>query len=40
MHLAERIQRELTLQVTLGVPLGTVKGHVAPEVEAVYSYEA
>jgi predicted ATPase len=33
----ERSQRELRLQVNLGVPLGILKGHVAPEVGAVYS---
>ena len=33
----ERTRQELRLQVTLGVPLGAVKGHGAPDVGAVYS---
>jgi len=34
---AERSQRELTLQITLGVPLQAIKGPGAPEVERAYS---
>jgi predicted ATPase/class 3 adenylate cyclase len=33
----ERDQQELTLQITLGVPLMLTKGYAAPEVEKVYS---
>ncbi|KPJ49549.1 MAG: hypothetical protein AMJ38_03185, partial [Dehalococcoidia bacterium DG_22] len=33
----ERIQRELDLQVALGVPLVLTKGHAAPEVERTYA---
>jgi class 3 adenylate cyclase/predicted ATPase len=33
----ERASHELRLQVALGVPLGAIKGHAAPEVGAVYS---
>jgi predicted ATPase len=32
----ERTQRELDLQIALGVPLVLTKGHAAPEVEATY----
>ncbi len=32
----ERAQHELSLQVSLGVPLGATKGFAAPEVENVY----
>ena len=32
----ERAQRELTLQITLGVPLVATKGYAAPEVERAY----
>ena len=34
---AERSQRELTLQITLGVPLQAIKGAASPEVESAYS---
>ena len=34
---AERSQRELTLQITLGVPLQAIKGPASPEVERAYS---
>jgi class 3 adenylate cyclase/predicted ATPase len=34
---ADRDQRELTLQIALGVPLVLTKGHSAPEVEAAYT---
>ncbi len=34
---AERSQRELTLQIALGVPLQAVKGPASPEVERAYS---
>jgi predicted ATPase len=33
----ERDQRELDLQIALGVPLVLIKGHAAPEVEATYA---
>src|SRR5262249_4936599 len=33
----EHLQQELTLQITLGVPLMATKGFTAPEVGAVYS---
>jgi predicted ATPase len=33
----ERDQRELDLQIALGVPLVLIKGHAAPEVEATYT---
>jgi predicted ATPase/DNA-binding SARP family transcriptional activator len=33
----ERTQRELDLQIALGVPLVLTKGHAAPEVEATYA---
>ncbi len=33
----ERKQQELTLQITLGVPLVAAKGHGVPEVERVYT---
>jgi predicted ATPase len=33
---SDREQRELTLQIALGVPLVLTKGHSAPEVEAAY----
>jgi predicted ATPase len=33
----ERKQRELTLQITLGVPLVATKGHGAPEMEKAYT---
>jgi tetratricopeptide (TPR) repeat protein len=33
----ERTQQELTLQVTLGVPLQATKGYTAPEVEQTYT---
>jgi predicted ATPase len=33
----ERARRELELQIALGVPLVLTKGHVAPEVEALYA---
>ena len=33
----ERTQQELTLQITLGLPLMATKGYAAPEVEAVYT---
>jgi predicted ATPase len=33
----ERDQRELDLQIALGVPLVLIKGHAAPEVEAAYA---
>ena len=33
---AERRQRELTLQIVLGVPLTATKGYAAPEVERAY----
>ena len=33
----ERAQQELTLQITLGVPLMATKGFAAPEVERVYT---
>jgi predicted ATPase len=33
----ERVQQELALQVALGVPVITTRGHAAPEVEKVYS---
>src|SRR5262249_26835541 len=33
----ERVQQELTLQVTLGTPLMATKGFSAPEVERVYA---
>jgi tetratricopeptide (TPR) repeat protein len=33
----ERHQQELTLHLTLGVPLMTIKGYAAPEVEKVYA---
>ncbi len=33
---AERSQRELTLQITLGVPLQAIKGPASPEVERTY----
>jgi predicted ATPase len=33
----ERAQQELALQLTLGAPLSTIKGHAAPEVEHTYS---
>ncbi|MBI3795816.1 MAG: hypothetical protein HY268_02465, partial [Deltaproteobacteria bacterium] len=32
-----RVQQELTLQLTLGVPLQIIKGHAAPEVGKTYS---
>ena len=32
----ERLQQELTLQITLGVPLMATKGYAAPEVETAY----
>ena len=32
----ERAAEELTLQVTLGVPLGMIRGYASPEVKAVY----
>ena len=33
----ERVQQELTLQITLGVPLMATKGYAAPEVESAYT---
>ena len=33
----ERTQRELTLQILLGMPLTATKGYAAPEVEQVYA---
>jgi class 3 adenylate cyclase/predicted ATPase len=33
----DRVQQELTLQITLGMPLILTKGHAAPEVEATYT---
>ncbi len=36
-EIPERIQRELDLQIALGVPLVLTKGHAAPEVEATYA---
>jgi class 3 adenylate cyclase/tetratricopeptide (TPR) repeat protein len=33
----ERIQQELTMQLAIGAPLLMLKGHTAPEVEAVYA---
>jgi DNA-binding SARP family transcriptional activator/predicted ATPase len=33
----DRDQRELDLQIALGVPLVLIKGHAAPEVEATYA---
>jgi predicted ATPase len=33
----ERAQQALTLQIALGVPLMTIKGYAAPEVERVYT---
>jgi class 3 adenylate cyclase/predicted ATPase len=34
---SERNRQELELQIALGVPLGMLRGHVAPEVGAVYT---
>ena len=36
-HTPERIQQELTLQISLGVPMTATKGYAAPEVEQTYA---